>query len=226
MCSETATAIRVLVVDNDPLAISTIKRYLSCENDINIIDEAENGFDALDKLKHHTVDIVLAAIRMPSMSGISLLQEMQMRHISANFIAMTALDSDTNMIEVLKGGGSGYIVKSSTPRELCTAIRNVADGGVAVSPKPLSRLVSYISEAHPNPPQQSPVARTYETLNPMEKKVLENLCCGKSNAEIARTLQYSQATVKKYISSLIAQFHASSRLDLAILVIESGVIAK
>lgn len=226
MCSESVAAIRVLVVDNDPLAISTIKRFLSCENDINIIDEAQNGFDALDKLKQTAVDIVLAAVRMPAMSGVSLLKEMQLRNIPANFIAMTALDSDNTMIEVLTGGGSGYLVKSSTPRELVTAIRNVAAGGVAVSPKPLSRLVSYISDKQPQPKNASPVARTYENLNAMEKKVLDNLCCGKSNADIARTLQYSEATVKKYISSLIAQFHANSRLDLAILVIESGVITK
>ena len=101
MCSESVAAIRVLVVDNDPLAISTIKRFLSCENDINIIDEAQNGFDALDKLKQTAVDIVLAAVRMPAMSCVSLLKEMQLRNIPANFIAMTALDSDNTMIEVL-----------------------------------------------------------------------------------------------------------------------------
>lgn len=228
MCSNSSPEIRILIADNDPLAIATIKRYLFDEKEIKIVGEVTNGIDALEKLKRIKVDVVLAAIRMPVMDGISLLHEMRTRKINTHFIALTALDNDTTMIEVLKNGGVGYIVKSATQQELINAVKSVANGCAAISPQPLSRLVAQVS---PSPSATddadiSSVADEFATLNDMEKQVLDNLCCGKSNAEIAHTLQYSEATVKKYISSLKARFNANSRLHLAIMVIDSGFIRR
>ncbi|WJZ01877.1 response regulator transcription factor [Corynebacterium freiburgense] len=226
MHSEPVAKLRVLIADNDPLAISTVKRYLSRDTEMQIVGEAENGLQALDMLQQFDIDIVIAALRMPHMDGITLLQNMRLSQIPTPFVALTTLDDDTTMLKVLQAGGAGYILKSASPKELVTAIQTVANGGIAISPKLLNRLVEHIYQSEIEPAESCPVTSIFMALNETEKRVLENLCCGKSNAEIARTLQYSEATVKKYISSLIARFHANSRLHLAILVVESGALVR
>lgn len=226
MHSEPVAKLRVLIADNDPLAISTVKRFLSRDANIQIVAEVENGHQALEMLRQSHFDIIIAALRMPNMDGITLLQHIRRAQIPTPFLALTTLDDDATMLKVLQSGGAGYILKNTSPKELVTAIQTVVNGGIAISPKLLNRLVEHAYHNEIEPAESCPVTSTFMALNATEKRVLENLCCGKSNAEIARTLQYSEATVKKYISSLIASFHANSRLHLAILVVESGALVR
>lgn len=214
---------RVLIVDDDPLVLSSLRSYFATTEDIYVVAEARDGLEALTTLDSLSVDLVLADIHMPTMDGVTLLHEIQRRREPPAFVAITALDTDSTMLEVLAGGGAGYIIKSSRPQAIITAVRDATAGGTAISPQALRRLVGYISDRPTTP--KSPIkesSTTYDSLTDIEKRVLEHLCKGMSNAEIAKTMNYSESTVKKHVSKLISDFNVTSRLSLAVTVISSS----
>lgn len=222
--SERTVETWVLIVDDDPLVLSSFRQYFDTTEDIRIVAEARDGVEALTALDNVNVDIILADIHMPEMDGVTLLREVQRRVDPPAFVAITALDSDETMLKVLAGGGAGYIVKSSRPQSIITAVRDAVVGGTTVSPQALRRLIDYIPEEAPTPvPRQADLSPVYESLTKVERRVLQHLCEGLSNAEIASAMKYSEATVKKHISHLISWFGVTSRLSLAVIVIQSGL---
>lgn len=222
--NEHGVGIWVLIVDDDPLVLSSLRQYFAATDDIRVVAEARDGADALARLDNVQVDVVLADIHMSTMDGVSLLREIQRCEDPPMFVAITALDNDETMLKVLAGGGAGYIVKSARPKGIVTAVRDAVAGGTTVSPQALSRLVDYLPDEKSAPsPSTLSASPLYEELTPVEKNVLEQLCQGKSNADIASALNYSEATVKKHISLLISQFNASSRLSLALRAVQMGL---
>lgn len=223
--NEQAVAIWVLIVDDDPLVLSSLRQYFAATDDIRVVAEAHDGVEALAMLDSVDVDVVLADIHMPAMDGVSLLGEIRRRAHPPAFVAITALDSDETMLQVLAGGGAGYIVKSARPQAIVTAVHDAVAGGTTVSPHALKRLVDYIPTRAPIRPSCGETGMTlmYEKLTAREKNVLEHLCQGMSNAEIAVAMKYSEATVKKHVSHLISYFGVASRLSLVVTVIRSGM---
>lgn len=212
----------VLIVDDEPVVRSSLRRYFAATSDIRVLAEASDGATALAQLDATTVDVVLADIHMPTMDGVALLRKIQERPQPPAFVAITALDSDDTMLQVLAGGGAGYILKSARPQSIINAVREATTGGTSVSPQSLSRLVGYIP---PAPPAAGDVAEDEhpdQELTVTERQILTHLCRGLSNAAIARTLNYAEGTVKKYVSQLITRFDADSRLSLAVTAIRMG----
>lgn len=220
--NECAAQMRVLLVDDNPLILSSFRQYFATTKDICVVAEAHNGIEALTALDSVDADVILADIHMPEMDGVALLHEVQRRTDPPVFLAITALDSDETMLRVLAAGGAGYIVKDSRPQEIISAIRDAMTGGTTVSPQALRRLVSYIPEKIPTPaPPRAEPFSAYAGLTRVENDVLRHICQGLSNAEIASAMNYSEATVKKHVSHLIASFDVTSRLSLAITVLQS-----
>ncbi|MDU0479627.1 response regulator transcription factor [Staphylococcus chromogenes] len=207
--------IDVLLVDDSPLVLSTLRRYLETTHDIRVVAEASNGEEALEQLQLHDVDLVLADIHMPTMDGPTLLSRINQLPKRPVFVAVTAFDSDRTMLQILKLGGAGYVLKSERPRVIIDAIRDAVAGGMVVSPQAMTRLVQYLNNDVPqrafDPLQE---ALKLETLTEAEKKTLVLLCKGQSNAEMATALNVTESTVKKHVSSVISQFGATSRLNL------------
>ncbi|WP_408911318.1 response regulator [Corynebacterium gottingense] len=220
--SEHTAQVKVLLVDDDPEVLSSFRQYFATTKDIRVVAEAHDGVEALTVLDNVPLDIILADIHMPEMDGVKLLHEVRRRTDPPPFVAITAFDGDETMLRVLAGGGAGYIVKSSRPQAIISAVRDALTGGITVSPQALSRLVDYI----PDNVSASAVHRAdsfsaYKDLTKVEARILHYICQGLSNAEIASAMKYSEATVKKHVSHLIARFGATSRLSLAITVIQS-----
>lgn len=219
--NEDVTNISVLIVDDDPLVLSSLRHYFAAAENISVVAEACDGEEALMLLNNVAANVVLADIHMPTMDGVSLLREIQRLPNPPAFIAITALDNDETMLKVLAGGGAGYIVKSARPQAIITAVRDAVSGGTTVSPKALNRLIDYIPDKVIPPLSRDLEASSiYNKLTPVEKGVLEHLCLGMSNADIATAMQYSEATVKKYVSNLISHFDVTSRLSLVISAIQ------
>lgn len=243
------TPIRILLIDDDAFALDALQQYFSSTQDIQVVKIAHNGAEGLQSYLEDPegIDLVLSDIHMPGMTGVELLQALQQQPQPPVFVAMTSLDTDETMLEVLTHGGAGYIIKSSRPQQLIQAIRDAMEGGTPVSPACLSRLVEFIDapakgshsnttveeDAETNDREQyspspaksfpQPESATHgPKLNEGEQIVLEMLVQGLSNAEIAQKALYSESTVKKYISSLMKKFNASSRLKLAIIALHSG----
>ena len=223
MRKNNTSSIWVMIVDDEPIMLSALRTYFSSTSDIRVVAEASDGTEALALLDTVKVDLVLADIHMPEMDGVTLLREIRKMEDPPVFVAVTALDTDDTMLEVLAAGGAGYIVKSSRPQTIISAVRDAVEGGMSVSPYALKRLVGHLPEEKMcgKPPRINPPSTGFSLTVP-EKRVLRHLCNGKSNTAIAETLNYSESTVKKQVSNLIAVFGVDSRLSLAVAVIRSG----
>lgn len=208
--------IRVFLVDDDPLVRDVLNRYLTSADGIDVVGTASSGPEALEVINAEDVDLVLSDVYMPEMDGPTLLAHLNERPHTPAFLAITSLENDRKMLDVLAQGGRGYILKSQPPEEIILSVRQAVNGGTVVSPAAMTNLVRYLSPddkpAEPATPQ-----RTYpEGINDAEIDVLELLCEGLSNSDIARRLNYSESTVKKQVSHLIKLYGVSSRLDLVV----------
>ena len=213
----TNSPIRVFLVDDDPLVRDVLTRYFHTTNDIHVVGTASNGAEALEKIDVDAVDIVLSDVHMPQMDGATLLKNLAQRTNTPAFLAITSLENDRAMLDVLAHGGRGYILKSQPPEEIVLSVRQAITGGTVVSPAAMNNLVQYID---PEPVQPSPRRINLpDGISDNEVAVLDLLCEGLSNAEIAKRLNYSESTVKKQVSHLLTLFGVSSRLDLVVTVL-------
>lgn len=236
LSSSAPATIRLLLVDDDPLVMSSLRLYFStpAAAAIEIVGEATDGAAALDLLTTVDADVIMTDIHMPGMDGVSLLREVRALDNPPVFIAMTALDEDETMLSILSLGGEGYILKSSRPEFIIDTVHQALAGGTVVSPQPATRLVQHLpSPDSPVPEDAAPVAvaaapdspeasSRLATLSSAEERVLTLICAGLSNSEIARDTDRSASAVKKAVSSLLAKFGTESRIQLAVLAVEAG----
>lgn len=213
----TNTPIRVFLVDDDPLVRDVLTRYFHNTDGITVVGTASNGAEALKLIEPADVDIVLSDVHMPQMDGATLLKNLAQRPNTPAFLAITSLESDRAMLDVLAHGGRGYILKSQPPEEIILSVRQAVTGGTVVSPAAMNKLVQYIA---PEPVRPTPTrAELPPGITDTEIAVLDLLCQGLSNADIAKRLNYSESTVKKQVSHLLTLFDVTSRLDLVVTVL-------
>ena len=136
---------------------------------------------------------------------------------------MTAFDSDRTMMRIIRLGGAGYVLKSEKPQVLIDAVRAATDGGMVVSPQAMTRLATHLKDDQNTDTYVDPIseAMKLQSLSKSERKVLVLLCQGMSNSEIAQDLAYSESTIKKYVSNIMDQFGATSRLNLVVKVLNA-----
>ncbi|MGP6175615.1 response regulator [Corynebacterium sp. A21] len=225
MLNPETSQIWVLTVDDDRQALDPVRRYFASTYDIHIISEARNGQEVLERLESITFDVVLVDGHMPEMNGLSLLKEIQLRQDPPVFIAITTHENQEMTVEILSGTGAGRIIKSAQPQEVITAVREAILG----FDLPMDQLVDYLPHLSEDVPEfipdPVPTSRSspLDSLNEAERLILHHLCEGLSNADIAKATDYSEATVKKYVSQMISRFGVTSRLSLAVTVIRSGM---
>ena len=218
--TQTTGTVRLLLVDDDPLVLSTLRLYFStpAAEGIEIIGEATDGSAALDLLASDPVDVLMTDVNMPEMDGITLLGHVRALENPPVFIAMTALDEDETMLSILSEGGAGYILKSSSPEFIIDSVRQALAGGTVVSPQPATRLVQHLPSSRPGQDAEGRISR----LTDNEERVLGHICAGRSNSEIAQLTGRSASAVKKTVSSLLSKFGTDSRIQLAVLAVEAG----
>lgn len=213
----------LLLVDDDPLVLEALGHYFATAEDMEVRATAENGKDALEQLKANDIDAVIADIHMPEMDGTELLREINKLEDPPVFIAMTAMDNDDTLKEVMSHKAAAYILKSSKPAYIQDTVREAVRGGTVVAPQSLTRLFQQMPELHADndaaAPDHSPET---PNISPAQERILDLVCEGKSNEEIATSTHYAAGTVKKYVSSLLSEFHAKSRLELAVKALKAG----
>lgn len=214
----------LLLVDDDPLVLEALGHYFATAEDMEVRATAENGKDALEQLKANDIDAVIADIHMPEMDGTELLREINKLEDPPVFIAMTAMDNDDTLKEVMSHKAAAYILKSSKPAYIQDTVREAVRGGTVVAPQSLTRLFQQMPELHTDNDAAATPDHTPEapTISPAQERILDLVCEGKSNEEIATSTHYAAGTVKKYVSSLLSEFHAKSRLELAVKALKAG----
>lgn len=201
----------LLIVDDDRAIRKIIPSYFHSASDIEVVGVASNGREALDFLGSTPCDAVLSDIRMPDMNGIDLLEGIFRLNKIPVFVAITGLDHDELMMEVLARGGSGFVGKTERPEDVVSAVRDALDGGTGLSPTRVSRLVK-ISLDRPGLWKMKRSATV--VLSEEEEAVLDLVLAGRSNQQIAGALHFAESTIKRKVSLLLRKFGVSSRAEL------------
>lgn len=224
--------IRVLLVDDHALVRSGFAMVLSVEDDIEVVGQAADGRAALAVLAAHPADVVLMDVQMPVMDGIAATTEIVAAGM-AKVIILTTFDRDDYLFDSLAAGASGFLLKNADPDDLVEAVRAVADGHALLAPEATLKVIARLTQTTAPVPAASPTAsatgaptdppRAAAHLTPREHEVLALLADGLSNAEIAARLFLGEATVKTYVSNILAKTDSRDRVQAVIYAYRNGL---
>ncbi|MEV8630988.1 response regulator transcription factor [Streptosporangium sp. NPDC051023] len=212
--------IKVLLVDDDPMVRSHLRTILATSPDVNVVGEAEDGAEAVEAVLRGQPDVVLMDIRMPGVDGITATAEICAMRSPPTVVALTTFDSDTHVLNALKAGASGFLVKSTPPEDLLSLIKVAADGHTVLSATAARRLIASSDRASGH---QRAAQRKVAALSERERQVLACLGQGLTNSEIAGRLFLSETTVKSYISRLLDKLDLPNRTQASLLAHEAGL---
>jgi DNA-binding NarL/FixJ family response regulator len=216
--------IRVLLVDDQPLLRTGFRLILEGEPDIAVVGEAGDGARAVELTRTLLPEVVLMDIRMPGVDGIEATRRIVREEAATHdprVLILTTFDLDEYVVEAVRAGASGFLLKDATPEELLAAIRVVAAGEALLAPAATRHLVdAFVSR----PSLGRPDARLVGALTGREREVLRLVAQGLSNAEIAGRLVVSPATAKTHVSRILTKLGLRDRAQLVIAAYESGLI--
>lgn len=198
--------ITILIADDHAVVREGIKRILGDTQDIQVTAEAENGREAIEKLKANRVDIVLLDVSMPETNTVELLQQIKERYPKLPVLILSMLPEDQYAIRMLKAGASGYLTKASAADQLISAIRKVAAGGRYVSLALAEKLAFELNNGNGRPP--------HELLSEREYQVLCLIGAGKQIKEIADELSLSVKTVSTYRTRMLEKMSMNNNAEL------------
>ena len=210
--------LRVVIADDQPLMRAGFKTVLEATGTIEVVGEAGDGEEAVRVTERLTPDVVLMDIQMPRLDGIEATRRLP-RH---KVLILTTFGLDEYIVEALRAGASGFLLKDARPQELVGAVRAVADGDAVLSAAVTRRLLDQVAHRLPAP---VPHADGLESLTERELEVLRLLAAGLSNAEIAAALTVSEATVKTHVSHLLGKLGLRDRVQAVILAYERGLVS-
>ncbi|MFI7422255.1 response regulator [Nonomuraea sp. NPDC049684] len=219
--------IRVLLVDDQPLLRTGFRLILEAEPDITVVGQAGDGKGAMEQTRALLPDVVLMDIRMPGVDGIEatrrIVREAAPTAHVPKVLVLTTFDLDEYIVEALRSGASGFLLKDVPPDELVQAIRVVAAGDAIVAPSVTRRLLDRFSKRLPSAYEQATPARL-DRLTERELEVLRLIAKGMSNAEIAAKLVVSETTVKTHVGNVLTKLGLRDRVQAVVLAYETGLI--
>lgn len=217
--------IKVMIADDQEIVREGLKMILSLYEEVSVIGEVPNGKVLLEQLEVMTPDVILMDIRMPVMDGITAAQLVKERHPEVKVIILTTFNEDEYIIQGLKNGVEGYILKDSGSADILNAIKTVYAGSVLLNPKVTERMVEAISSGrdHAMPSrQEAAVPDKLGLLTPRETEVARHILSGSSNKEIAQALFVTEGTVKNYVSRILDKLECRNRTELVLYLSKPG----
>ena len=208
-------AISILIVDDHSVVRQGLRMFLSLDKELEVIGEAGNGQEAIEMVKNLKPDVVLMDLLMPVMDGITATQIIRRDYPDSEVIALTSVLEDASVVNAVRAGATGYLLKDTQADELCRAIKAAAAGQVQLSPKAAERLMREIRAP------ESP-----EKLTERETEVLRLLAVGKSNKEIANEMYISETTVKTHVSNILMKLNVPSRTQAALYAVRIGLVSE
>jgi two-component system, NarL family, response regulator LiaR len=205
--------IRILLVDDHSVVRHGLRMFLELDPELEVIGEAGNGAEALDFISRQQPDVVVMDILMPIMDGITAIKAIRKDYPGVEVIALTSVLEDASVVNAVRAGAIGYLLKDTAAEELRRSIKAAANGQVQLSPEAAARLMREIRAP------ESP-----EKLTARETEVLGLLAGGKTNKEIAYTLSVSETTVKSHVSSILTKLGVPSRTQAALYAVKIGLV--
>ena len=213
--------IRVLVADDQSMVRAGFRLLLSNEQDIEVVAEARDGLEAVDKAARYRPTVVLMDIRMPELDGLEATRRILATDDTARILILTTFDLDEYVYEALRAGASGFVLKDDPPEQLLAAIRTVAGGDALLSPGVTKRVIKQFTRIpRPVPPKE------LDDLTAREQEILRLIATGLSNAEIGEQLYISETTVKTYVTHILQKLGLRDRVQAVVLAYQTGLFER
>jgi DNA-binding NarL/FixJ family response regulator len=210
--------IRVLVADDQSMVRAGFRMLLGGEEDIEVVAEASNGLEAVEKAARYDPTVVLMDIRMPELDGLEAARRILAADRDARILILTTFDLDEYVYEALRAGASGFVLKDEPPEQLLAAIRTVAAGDALLSPAVTKRVIAQFTRIpRPTPPAE------LDDLSEREREVFRLIARGLSNGEIAQELFISETTVKTHVTHILAKLGLRDRVQAVVLAYQAGL---
>jgi len=210
--------IRVLVADDQSMVRAGFRMLLGGEEDIEVVAEASNGLEAVEKAARYDPTVVLMDIRMPELDGLEAARRILAADRDARILILTTFDLDEYVYEALRAGASGFVLKDEPPEQLLAAIRTVAAGDALLSPAVTKRVIAQFTRIpRPTPPAE------LDDLSEREREVFRLIARGLSNGEIAQELFISETTVKTHVTHILAKLGLRDRVQAVVLAHQAGL---
>lgn len=219
----TPEAIRMIVVDDEPMVCAHLRTILGSAEDIDVVAEAHDGADAVESVVRHRPHVVFMDLRMPGVDGLTAIERICRMPDPPVVVALTTFDADKYVLRALRAGASGFLVKSTPPEDLIGLVRVAADGHTVLSPEAARRLVAASSDEQRF---RDRAVRLVRELTGRETEVLTCLGEGLSNAQIGERLSLSEATVKGYVSRMLVKLECTNRTQAGLLAYDAGLVSR
>ncbi|GBG57963.1 DNA-binding response regulator [Sporomusaceae bacterium FL31] len=218
--------INILIADDHMLLRTGIRNVLEFENDLAVIGEAVDGEEAVGMALQLTPDIILLDINMPKLNGLEVTKKLRSENSTVKVIILTMHDDDNYVIEVIKSGASGYLLKDIEPSMLIKAIHTVYEGESFIYPTLAKKLFGEIHRREERQRESGPMLerRKEERLTYREIEVLELICQGLSNNEIAQKLFLSEKTVKNHLTNIFRKINVTDRTQAVLYAIKHRIV--
>jgi DNA-binding NarL/FixJ family response regulator len=210
--------IRVLIVDDDPLVRSSLTMLLDGAAHVQVVGEVDDGRGVLAAVDRYHPDIVLMDLRMPKLDGIAATRLLHTQPRPPAVIVLTTFDADELVLRALQAGAAGFLLKHTAPIEIVCAIEAVYAGEGSLSPAIARRLIALVAGDGDAGARQDQARQRLRSLTNREREVALAVGQGRSNAEIARDLYVTVATVKAHVSRLLTKLEVENRVQIALLV--------
>jgi len=214
--------IRVLVADDQPLMRAAFEMTLRTEDDIELVGEASDGLDAVEQARRLRPDVILMDVRMPGLDGVEATRILAAEDRTTKILILTTFDIDEYVIEAIRAGASGFLLKDVRPSDLIEAIRIVARGDALLAPSVTRRLLESIAPSLPA--LRPPKVGLLDALTPTERKVLALVGRGASNHEIAAELFVADTTVRTHIRHILEKLALRDRVQAVVLAYDTGLV--
>ncbi|MFC1897221.1 response regulator [Chloroflexota bacterium] len=215
--------VKVLIVDDHTLFRRGIAAVLATQENLEVVGEALDGLEAIEKTKKIAPDVVLMDLNMPRCSGLEAIQALQAEMPQVNVLVLTVSDKEADLFAAVKFGARGYILKNTEPEELINAILQIAQGGVIVSPLMATKLLTEFKDLSTGIERES-IQGIEADLSPREGEVLQLIAQGASNKNIADSLFISENTVKTHLRNIMEKLHLVNRSQAAAYAVNRGLV--
>ena len=207
--SENAGRIRILTVDDHPLLREGVASMINAEADMQLVAEADNGAEAIKQFRSHRPDVTLMDLQMPGMNGVDAIRAIREEFADARIIVLTTYTGDAQVLQALKAGAAGYLLKSALRTELLNAIRTVHTGHRHVTASVATEIAQHVGEI---------------ALSERELEVLRKVAAGNSNKQVAAQLGISEDTAKAHMKNILAKLNANDRTHAVTIAVRRGII--
>lgn len=207
----------IMVIDDHPLLRRGVRQLLEIEDDLDLVFDTGSPTEGIEQATALEPDMLLLDLNMPEMDGLTTLKNLRDAGYTGRIIMFTVSDQENDVVDALRGGADGYLLKDMEPEDMVHQLRQAAKGRMAIS----ENLTALLAEALRNH-RAAPATPSADVLTQREKEILLELAAGMSNKLIARKLDITEGTVKVHVKHLLKKLHLRSRVEAAVWAVQEG----